>query len=124
MRTVVAPRWIGVVCEVQMPKPYGVGMTGRKTSSAGELAVGDRLLVEVVPPILGVDNAFGHAGGARRGVDQEDVVGPGRGEAGVCQAVGPGVDTEAGPFTERDGSKARVGFGCSLQPRTRAVRCR
>ena len=61
----------------------------QKDVVAGELAVGDRLLVEVVPPILGVDNAFGHAGGARRGVDQEDVVGPGRREAGVCQAVGP-----------------------------------
>ena len=33
MSTVVVPRWIGVVCEVQIPKPNGVGMTGRKTSS-------------------------------------------------------------------------------------------
>jgi hypothetical protein len=34
MRTVVAPRWIGVVWDVQMPKPKGVGITGRNTSSA------------------------------------------------------------------------------------------
>ena len=74
--TVVAPRWIGVVCEVQIPKPNGMGMHGQEHVVRFEFAVGDGLLVEVVPPVLGVDNAFGQSGGARRGVDQEDVVGP------------------------------------------------
>ena len=61
MRTVVAPRWIGVVCDVQIPKPIRGGDDRKKDVVGGELAVGDGLLVEVVPPILGVDNAFGHA---------------------------------------------------------------
>ena len=33
-RMAVAPRYIGVVWVVQIPNPKGVGMTGRKTSSA------------------------------------------------------------------------------------------
>jgi hypothetical protein len=47
---------------------------GKEHVVGGEFAVGDGLLMEVVPPILGVDNAFGQSGGARGGVDQEDVV--------------------------------------------------
>lgn len=35
--TAVAPRWIGVVWLVQIPKPNGVGMTGRKTSSGASI---------------------------------------------------------------------------------------
>ena len=54
----------------------------------GELAVGDGLLVEVVPPILGVHNAFGQPGGARRGVDEEGVVGARPVTARCCRRAG------------------------------------
>ena len=86
----------------------------------GELAVGDRLLVEVVPAVLGVDDALGQAGGARRGVDQERVVGPegrqrARARSGVeVQIAGLVEDHRAQGGVSFGGGGGRLGAACGV----------
>ena len=58
------------------PEPERRGDRAEEHVVAGHLAGLGRELVEVHPPVLGVHDALGHAGGARRRVDQEHVVGP------------------------------------------------
>ena len=77
-----------------------------------EFAVGDGLLVEVVPPVLGVDNAFGQSGGTRRGVDQEDVVGPHGRKAVRVRRSGSRVDGQFGrALSQRHDAKRGVAGG-------------
>ena len=66
---------------VQSPKPNGAGMALKKTSSSPKSPAARRELVEVEPPVLGVHHALRQAGGARGGVEQEERVGVGGGEA-------------------------------------------
>ena len=85
----------------------------------GQLAVGDGLLVEVVPAVLGVDDAFGQPGGARRGVDQEDVVGakwrldaqrPGRASM-LRRSAAPSGSAPASTSTARQPQPSRRRYG-------------
>ena len=63
-----------MVCVVHIPKPKGVAYHRQKYVVAAQSPFGDGFLVEVVPTVLSVHDAFGQAGGAGGGVDQEDVV--------------------------------------------------
>ena len=100
-------------------EPEGRGDHRQEHVVGFEFAVSDGFQMKVVPPVLGVDNAFGQPGGARRRVDQEYVVGPDGRQAAQTVRPGSGVDCEVVP--DGDDGKPRIGIGGRLPSRREPV---